>query len=78
MKIDNEFSGLSNDHTIQEFEFVKGNYYTSVTRKLKKNLIFWRETLSADSAILEIIDNGYKIHFFKTPKWLHFAIISQP
>ena len=52
MKIDNEFSDLSNDYTIQKFEFE----------------IFWRETLSANSAILEIIDNGYKIPFFKTPK----------
>ena len=72
MQIDNEFSGLSNDYTIQESEFEKGNYYPSVTRKLKKNLIFWRETLSADSAILKIIDNGYKIHFFKTPKCASF------
>ena len=30
--------------------------------------VFWNETLSANSAILEIIDNGYKIPFFKTPK----------
>ena len=66
MKIDNEFSDLSNDYTIQEFEFEKGNNYPSVKGRLKKNLIFWRETLSANSAILEIIDNGYKIPFFKT------------
>ena len=65
MKIDNEFSDLSNAYTIQEFEFEKGNNYPSVKGRLKKNLIFWRETLSANSAILEIIDNGYKIPFFK-------------
>ena len=68
MKIDNEFSDLSNDYTIQKFEFEKGINYPSVKGRLKKNLIFWRETLSANSAILEIIDNGYKIPFFKTPK----------
>ena len=73
VKIDNEFSGLSNDHTIQEFEFEKGNNYPSVKGKLKKNWIFWQETLSANSAILEIIDNGYKIPFFKTPKCASFG-----
>ena len=69
MKIDNEFSDLSNDYTIQE----KGNNYTSVKGKLKKNLIFWRETLSANSAVLEITDNGYKIPFFKTPECASFC-----
>ena len=64
LEIDNEFSDLSNGYTIQE----KGNNYTSVKGKLQKNLIFWRETLSANSAVLEITDNGYKIPFFKTPK----------
>ena len=73
VKIDNEFSDLSNDHTIQEFEFEKGNNYPSVKGKLKKNWIFWQETLSANSAILEIFDNGYKIHFFKTPKCASFG-----
>ena len=68
MKIDNEFSDLSNHYNIQEFEFEKGNNYPSVKGRLKKNLIFWRETLSANSAILEIIDNGYKFPFFKTLK----------
>ena len=64
IKIDSELSDLSNDYTIQEFEFQKGNNYPSVKGRLKKNLIFWRETLSVNSAILEIIDNGYKISFF--------------
>ena len=73
MKIDNEFSDLSNDYTIQEFEFEKGNNYPSVKGRLKKNLIFWQETLSAISAILEIIDNGYKIPFYKTPKRASFC-----
>ena len=73
VKIDNEFSDLSDDHTIQEFEFEKGNNYPSVKGKLKKNWIFWQETLSANSAILEIIDNGYKIPFFKTPKCASFG-----
>ena len=73
MKIDNEFSDLSNDYTIQEFEFEKGNNYPSVNGRLKKNLIFWQETLSANSAILEIIDNGYKISFYKTPKRASFC-----
>ena len=73
MKIDNEFSDLSNDYTIQEFEFEKGNDYPSVKRRLKQNLIFWQETLSANSAILEIIDNGYKIPFYKTPKRVSFC-----
>ena len=45
MKIDKEFSDLSNN-------------YPSVKGRLKKNLIFWRETLSANSAISEVIDNG--------------------
>ena len=62
--IGNEFSDLSNDDTIQEFEFEKGNNYPSLKRRLKKNLIFWWETLSANSPILEIIDNGYKIWIF--------------
>ena len=52
MKIDNKFSDLSNAYTIQEFEFEKGINYPSVKGRLKKNLIFWRETLSANSAIL--------------------------
>ena len=67
MKIDNAFSDLSNDYTIQEFEFEKGNNYPSVKGRLKKKLIIWQETLSANSTILEIIDNGYKIPFYKTP-----------
>ena len=37
MKIDNEFS---DDYTIQEFEFEKGNSYPSVKRRIKKKLIF--------------------------------------
>ena len=45
MKIDNEFSDLSNDCTIQEFEFEKGNNYQSVKGRLKKNVIFLPETL---------------------------------
>ena len=73
MKIDNKLSYLSNDYTIQEFEFEKGNNYPSVKRRLKKNLIFWHKTLSGNSAILEIIDNGYMIPFFKTPKCSLFA-----
>ena len=73
MNIDNEFSDLSNDYTIQEFEFEKGINYPSVEGRLKKNLIFWWETLSANSAVLEIIDNGYKIPFFKTPKRASFC-----
>ena len=68
----NEFSDLSNDYTIQEFEFKKGNNYPSVKGRLKKNLIFWWETLSTNSTILEVIDNGYKIPFFKTPKCSSF------
>ena len=40
MKIDNEFSHLSNGYTIQEFEFKKCNNYPSVTGKLKKKLFF--------------------------------------
>ena len=69
---------LSNDYTIQEFEFEKGNNYPSVKGRLKKNLIFRRETLSANSAILEIIDNGYKIPFFKTPKCASFRNNQSP
>ena len=42
MKIDNEFSDISNDYTIQEFEFEKGNSYPSVKGRLQKNLIFWQ------------------------------------
>ena len=72
MKIDNWFSDLSNDYTIQEFEFEKGNNYPSVKGRFKKNLMFRRETLPANSAILEIIDNGYKSPFFKTPKCAFF------
>ena len=72
MKIDNEFSDLSNDSTIQEFEFEKGHNYPSVNGRLKKNLIFWQEILSVNSAISEIIDNGYKIPFFKTSKCISF------
>ena len=71
MKIDNEFSYLSNDYTIQELEFEKGNNYPSVKGRLKKNLT-WQETLSANSSILEIIGNGYKIPFFKTTKCASF------
>ena len=41
MKIGNEFSDLSSDCTIQEFEFQKGNKYPSVKGRLKKKLIFW-------------------------------------
>ena len=59
--------------TIQEFEFEKGNKYPSVKGRFKKNLIFWQETLSANSEILEIIDNGYKIPFYKTPKRASFC-----
>ena len=63
---------MSNDYIIQEFELQNGNNYTSVKGRLKKNLIFWIETLSANSAILEIIDNGCKIPFFKTAKGASF------
>ena len=40
MKIDNEFSDLSNGYTIQEFEFKKCNNYPSVKGKLKKKWFF--------------------------------------
>ena len=72
MKIDNEFSDLSEDQNIQKFEFEKDNNYPSVKGRFKKNLIFWQETLSANSAILEIIDNVYEIPFFKKPKLASF------
>ena len=72
MKIDNEFSDLSEDQNIQKFEFEKDNNYPSVKGRFKKNLINWQETLSANSAILEIIDNGYEISFFKKPKCASF------
>ena len=72
MKIDNEFYDLCEDYNIQEFEFEKGNNYSFVRGRLKRNLIFWQETLSASSVILEIIDNGYKIPFFKTTKRASF------
>ena len=51
MKIDYEFSDLSNDYIIHELDFEKGNNFLSVKGRLKKDLIFWRETLSAYSAI---------------------------
>ena len=72
LKIDNESSNLSMVYTIQEFEFEKGNNYPSVKVRLKKVLIFWQETLPANSTILKIIDNCYKIPFFKTPKCASF------
>ena len=77
MKIDNEFSDLSNDYTIQKFEFAKGINYPSVKGRLKKNVIFWRETLSVNSAILEIIDMVTRFPSLKHLNVLHFAIISQ-
>ena len=43
-----------------------------INGRLKKNLIFWQEILSVNSAISEIIDNGYKIPFFKTSKCISF------
>ena len=52
----------------RNFEYKKGNNYPSIKGRLQKNLIFWQETLSANLATLEIIHNGYKIPFFKTPK----------
>ena len=78
MKIDKEFSDLSNGYTIQEFGFEKGKNYPSVKGRLKKNSIFWRETLSANSAILEIIDNGYKIPVFKTSECASFRNFISP
>ena len=36
MKIDNEFSNLSEDYNIQEFEFEKGNNYPSVKGRLRE------------------------------------------
>ena len=52
MKINNQLSDLSEDYNIQELELEKGNNYPSVKGRFKKNLIFWQETLSANSAIL--------------------------
>ena len=80
MKIDNEFSDLSNDYTIQEFECERGNNYLSVKGRLKKNLIFWRKTLSPNSAIVEIIGNGMvtRLPSLKDLNVLHFAITIQP
>ena len=72
MKIDYQFSDLIEGYHIQKFEFEKGNNYPSMKGRPKKNLIFWQETLSANSALLEIIDNGYKIPFFKTHKHASF------
>ena len=72
MKINNQLSDLSEDYNIQEFELEKGNNYPSLKGRFKKNLIFWQETLPANSAILEIINNDYKIPFFKTPKRASF------
>ena len=77
MQIDNEFSDLNENYNVQEFEFEKGNNYPTVKGRVKKNLNFWQETLSANSTILDIIDNGYKIAFFKAPKRASFAIINQ-
>ena len=61
MNIDNEFSDLSMDDTTQESEFVRGNNYPSVIGTPKKKLIFWQETFSPNSTVLDINDKGYKI-----------------
>ena len=73
IQIDNEFSNLNEDYNVQGFEFERGNNYPSVKGRVKKNLIFWQETLSANPTILDITDNGYKIPFFKTPKCASFC-----
>ena len=74
MEIDNYFPDISMDYTIQKFESEEGNNYPSVKGRLKKKIIFWPETLPANSAIVDIIDNSYKIPFFKTPKCASFHI----
>ena len=77
MKTDNEFSDLSEDYKVQEFEFEKGNNYPSVKGRIKKNLIFWQETLSTNSTVLDIIDNVTRFPSLKHLNVLHFAIINQ-
>ena len=61
------------NYTTPEFEFERA-IITLQQMEVLKRLIFWQETFSANSTILEIIDKGYKIHFLKYLKVLHFAI----
>ena len=77
MKTDNEFSDLSEDYKVQEFEFERGNNYPSVKGRIEKNLIFWQETLSTNSTVLDIIDNVTRFPSLKHLNVLHFAIINQ-
>ena len=74
MKIENEFSELSNDDTIQEFGFKKGNNYTSVKRKLKKSLIFWQEHSQLIPQSSRLLIMVKRFSSLKPLNVLHFAI----
>ena len=41
----------------------------------KRNITNWQNTLMANESVLHIIENGYKIPFFETPKKLSFLTI---
>lgn len=50
----------------EKYEVKRG--VLSVKGKLKEKFSFWEEVLSANSFILSVIKEGYKIPFFETPK----------
>ena len=60
-------------YSTPEFKFERAIITLQQMEDLKR-FIFWQETFSPNSTILEIIDKGYKIHFLKYLKVLHSAI----
>ena len=54
------------DYTTQEFEFKSGNSNLSVKGRLKKNLIFWQERLSANLESLKITTKVTRFHSLNT------------
>ena len=45
----------------------------SLKRNLKRNIVYWQNTLMANGSVLHSIENGYKIPFFETPENAHIS-----
>ena len=68
--IDNEYTNsfsidksLTNDY----YEYEQGQKDIIVKGRLRQNIHFWKDTLKANTFIIDVIENGYKIPFYSMP-----------
>ncbi|MES9971262.1 MAG: reverse transcriptase domain-containing protein, partial [Candidatus Thiodiazotropha sp.] len=68
--IEDEYNSFcfDNNLTTDYYEYEQGQKDIIVKGRLKANIHYWKQTLQANSYIIDVIENGYKIPFFSKPQ----------